>query len=79
MKLLMILVCKGTCAPVAPPFQRAGGSVLVTHPRSGVRGSIYNMRKSLAMNFNVIKSHVNTLNVRWGSASPAYPTCVHAW
>jgi len=25
MKLLMILVCKGTCAPVAPPFIGQGG------------------------------------------------------
>jgi len=32
MKLLTILVCKGTCTPVSPPFQRAGGSALVLHP-----------------------------------------------
>jgi len=27
MKLLMILLCRGTCVPVDPPFQRAGGAV----------------------------------------------------
>jgi len=34
--VLMILVCKGTCAPVAPPFNGQGGSAPVMHPRSGV-------------------------------------------
>jgi len=32
MKLLMILACKGTCAP----FQRSGGEVPRNAPRSGV-------------------------------------------
>jgi len=36
MKLLIILLCKGACAHVAPPFQRAGGHCPVMHPRSGV-------------------------------------------
>jgi len=36
MKLLMILVCKGTCGPVAPPLKGQGDSVPVMHPRSGV-------------------------------------------
>jgi len=32
----MILLCKGTCAPVAPfPFKGQGGSAAVTHPRFG--------------------------------------------
>jgi len=34
----MILICKGTCAPVASPFKGQGGSAPVIHPRSGVRG-----------------------------------------
>jgi len=34
----MVLVCKGTCAPVAPPFKGQGGSALVMQPRSGVPG-----------------------------------------
>ena len=34
----MILVCKGTCAPVAPPFIGQGDSAPVMHPRSGVPG-----------------------------------------
>jgi len=36
MKLLMILLCKGTCAPVATPFKGQGGSVPVMQPRYGV-------------------------------------------
>ena len=32
----MILVCKGTCVPVASPFEGQGGSAPVMHPRSGV-------------------------------------------
>jgi len=36
MKLLTILVFKGTCAPVAPPFKGQGGSASVLHPRSSV-------------------------------------------
>jgi len=32
----MILVCKGTCAPVAPLLKGRGGSALVMHHRSGV-------------------------------------------
>jgi len=32
----MILVCKGTCAPVAPSFKGQGGSAPVMHLRSGV-------------------------------------------
>jgi len=36
MKLLTMLLCKGTCAPVAPTFKGQGGSAPVMHPRSGV-------------------------------------------
>jgi len=36
MKLLVILVCKGTCATVATPFKGQGGSAPVMHLRSGV-------------------------------------------
>ena len=32
----MILVCKGTCVPVASPFEGQGGSAPIMHPRSGV-------------------------------------------
>ena len=32
MKLPMILICKGTCAPVASPFRGQGGSAPVMHP-----------------------------------------------
>jgi len=35
MELLMILLCKGTCAPVATPFKRHGRSALVMHPHTG--------------------------------------------
>ena len=35
----MILVCKGTCVPVAPLFKGQGGSAPVMHPRSGVPGN----------------------------------------
>jgi len=38
MKLLMILLCKGTYALVAPPFKGQGGNAPVLHPRSGVPG-----------------------------------------
>ena len=34
--VLTILLCKGTCALVAPPFKRQGGSAPVMHPCSGV-------------------------------------------
>jgi len=40
MILLMILVCKGTCAPVAPPFIGQGGNATVMHPRSSVPADI---------------------------------------
>jgi len=36
MKLLMILLCKGTCAPVSSPFKGQGGGTIVMHSRSGV-------------------------------------------
>jgi len=35
MKVLMILLCKGTCALVATPLKRQGGSALVMHSCSG--------------------------------------------
>jgi len=38
MKLLMILLCKGSYAPVAPPFEGQAGSAPIMHPRSGVPG-----------------------------------------
>ena len=38
MKLLMILLCKGSYAPVSPPFKGQAGSAPVMHPRSGVPG-----------------------------------------
>jgi len=38
MKLLMILICKGICAPIAPLSKVRGGSAPVMHPRSGVPG-----------------------------------------
>jgi len=34
----MILVCKGTCDPVAPLFKGQGGSGPGMHPRSGAPG-----------------------------------------
>jgi len=34
MKLFMILLCKGTCVPVATPFKRQGGSALAMHPHT---------------------------------------------
>jgi len=37
----MILVCKVTCAPVAPPFKGQGGSDPVMQPRSGVPASFH--------------------------------------
>jgi len=36
LKLPMMLLCKGICAPVDIPFQRARGSASAMHPRSGV-------------------------------------------
>ena len=36
MILLMILLCKGTCASVAPLSKGRGGSAPVMHLRSGV-------------------------------------------
>jgi len=36
MKLPMMLLCKGTCASVVPPFKRYGGNAPVMYPRSGV-------------------------------------------
>jgi len=36
MKLLMILLHKGTCAPVAPPFKKQGGGAHLMQPRSSV-------------------------------------------
>jgi len=36
MKLLMILLCKATYAPVAPPFREQGDNAPVMQPRSGV-------------------------------------------
>jgi len=35
MKVLMMLLCKGTCASVDTPFKRQGGSAHVMHSRSG--------------------------------------------
>jgi len=32
----MTLACKGTCAPVVPPFKGKGGSAPVMHSRCGV-------------------------------------------
>jgi len=36
LELPMMLLCKGTCAPMAPPFKGQGDSAPVMHPRSGV-------------------------------------------
>jgi len=36
MKLPIMLLCKGTCASVVPPFKRYGGNAPVMYPRSGV-------------------------------------------
>jgi len=38
MELLMILQCKGTCAPVAPLSKGKGGGAPVMHARSDVPG-----------------------------------------
>ena len=35
MKFLMILLSKGTCAPVATPFKKQGASALLMHPHTG--------------------------------------------
>jgi len=41
MKLVMTLLCKGTCATVSPPFKGQEGSAPVIHPRSGVPAWAY--------------------------------------
>ena len=44
----MMLLCKGTCAPVAPLFKGHGGSAPVMHPRSGVSVSKWRWHVLLA-------------------------------
>jgi len=54
LKLPMMLLCKGTCAPVAPPFKGQEGIVPVMHPRSGVPGKNYLYFRINASNVGIL-------------------------
>jgi len=54
MKLLILLVCKGTSAPVAP-FQRSGGQCPIMHSRSGVPGSRCGLQQKNQQNMQHLK------------------------
>jgi len=66
MKLLIILLCKGTSAPVAPPLKGLGGRCLVMHPRFGVpdRTTMKTKRRQLQRAFKTRQLSEATVRAR---------------